>query len=109
MKAVLEDQAELNFRVFEIPLSGIKINGKKIRYFDFLSSLQYEDCNKALKRIVPKINMTKINQIIDETPYLSKLQISFYKTILKARKEMILDFSYQKLLEHERLKKQNNN
>lgn len=107
MKRVLADQAEIDLRVFEIPLSGIKINGKKIRYFDFISSLEYEDCNAALKRIVPKINMEKINQIIDETPYLSKTQISFYKTMLKARKEMILDFSYQKLLEQEHIKSQN--
>lgn len=106
MKKVLEDPAERDLRVFEIPLSGIKINGQKIRYFDFLSSLQNKDCNKALKRILPKIDMERINQIVDETPFLSELQISFYKTMLKERKERILDFSYQKLLKRERAKSQ---
>lgn len=100
MKKTLEDPAERDLRVFEIPLSGIKINGRKIRYFDFISSLQNEDCNNALKRIVPKIDMKKINQIIDETPFLSELQKAFYKTMLKERKERILDFSYQKLFIH---------
>lgn len=80
MKKVLEDPAERDLRIFEIPLSGIKVDGKKIRYFDFLSSLENQDCNKALKRILPKINMEKINQIIDETPFLSEVQASFYKT-----------------------------
>lgn len=106
MKKVLEDPAERDLRVFEIPLSGIKINGQKIRYFDFLSSLQNKDCNKALKRILPKIDMERINQIVDETPFLSELQISFYKTMLKERKERILDFSYQKFLKRERAKSQ---
>lgn len=106
MKKVLEDPAERDLRVFEIPLSGIKINGQKIRYFDFLSSLQNKDCNKALKRILPKIDMEKIDKIVDETPFLSKLQISFYKTMLKERKERILDFSYQKLLKRERARSQ---
>lgn len=106
MKKVLEDPAERDLRVFEIPLSGIKRNGQKIRYFDFLSSLQNRDCNKALKRILPKIDMERINQIVDETPFLSELQISFYKTMLKERKERILDFSYQKLLKRERAKSQ---
>lgn len=106
MKKVLEDPAERDLRVFEIPLSGIKINGQKIRYFDFLSSLQNKDCNKALKRIVPKIDMERINQIVDETPFLSELQISFYKTMLRERKERILDFSYQKFLKRERAKSQ---
>ncbi|WP_323089305.1 hypothetical protein [Allobaculum sp. JKK-2023] len=101
MKKVLEDPAERDLRIFETPLSAIKVDGKKIRYFDFLSSLQNQDCNKALKRILPKINMEKINRIIDETPFLSELQASFYKTMLKERKEKILDFSYQKLLEQE--------
>ena len=103
MEKVLEDPAERDLRVFEIPLSGIKINGQKIRYFAFLSSLQNQDCNKALKRIVPKIDMEKIDKIVDETPFLSGLQISFYKTMLKERKERILDFSYQKLLQQARM------
>lgn len=101
MKKVLNDPAERDLRVFEIPLSGIKVNGQKIRYFDFISSLQNKDCNEALKRIVPKTDMEKINKIVDETPFLSELQISFYKTMLKERKERILDFSYQKLLKQE--------
>lgn len=60
-----------------------------------------EIINEALKRIVPKTDMEKINKIVDETPFLSELQISFYKTMLKERKERILDFSYQKLLKQE--------
>lgn len=106
MKRVLEDPTERDLRIFEIPFSGIKVDGQKIRYFDFISSLQNKDCNKALKRILPKIDMEKIYGIVDETPFLSELQISFYKTMLKERKERILDFSYQKLLKRERVKGQ---
>ncbi|MBS5387816.1 MAG: hypothetical protein KHY31_10635 [Clostridiales bacterium] len=50
--------------------------------------------------------MEKIDKIVDETPFLSNLQISFYKTMLKERKERILDFSYQKLLKRERARTQ---
>lgn len=97
MRKTLENPSERDLRVFEIPLSGIKINGQKIRYFDFLSSLQNKDCNKALQRILPRIDMIKINEIVEETPFISDLQKTFYKTMLKERKERILDFSYQKL------------
>lgn len=89
MKKALEDPAERDLRVFEIPLSGIKINGQKIRYFDFISSLQNRDCNRALKRLLPKIDMEKINQIVEETPFTSNLQKTFYKTMLKERKERL--------------------
>ena len=99
MKKTLEDPAEREIRVFERPLSGIKINGRKIQYFKFISSLENSSCNKALERILPKINMDKINKVIDETPFISDLQKEFYKTMLRERKERILDFSYQKLLQ----------
>ena len=97
MKGVLENQTERDLRIFDIPLSAIKINGQKIRYFDFISSLSNEDCNKALRRIVPKINLETINTIIDETPFATDLQKEFYKTILSDRKKRILDFSFDKL------------
>lgn len=106
MKEVLENKAEQNLRIFSIPLSGIKINDSKINYFDFISSLQNKDCNKALKRILPRINMTEINRIIDETPYITDLQKNFYKTMLAQRKDKILDFSLNKLRKLERDKEQ---
>lgn len=101
MHKVLENPAERAFRVFEIPRSGIKIDGKKIRYFDFISSLENEDCNRALKRVLPKINMEEICDIVDKTPLISDLQKEFYKTMLIERKEQILDFALQKLHERE--------
>ena len=98
MQSILENKNELKLRIYQIPLSSIKINNKKINYFDFINSLENDDCNNALKRISLKINLEKINQIIDETPYIDDLQKNFYKTILKERKEKILDSSLAKLL-----------
>lgn len=106
MKATLENKAEQDLRVFSIPLSGIKIDNTKINYFDFISSLQNKDCNKALKRILPRINMAEINNIVEETPYITDLQKTFYKTMLAQRKEKILDFSYDKLRKFEKSKEQ---
>lgn len=97
MRMVLEKKAELELRIFERPVSGIKENGKKIKYFDFISSLKNNDCNKALKRIVPRIDMEKIYKLIDDTPFISELQKKFYKTIISERKKRILDYSIKKL------------
>ena len=97
IQRVLGSQDERNLRVYQIPLSIIKVNGSKINYYDFIYSLQNRGCNMALKRIHPKIDMTKINHIIDETPYISELQKQFYKAMLRERKEKIPDVSLQKL------------
>lgn len=96
MKAVLSDKHELHYRVYEIPTSAILLNGKKIKYFDFISSLEYEACNNALLRIVPKIDLEIIKGIIEETPFISELQKEFYMTMLTKRKELILDYAYNK-------------
>ena len=106
MKKTLDDPAELEVRIFERPLSGIRIGGQKIQYFKFISSLENKDCNRALKRILPKIENEKIYKIIEATPFISDLQKEFYKTILRERKERILNFSYQKLRKRERSKSQ---
>lgn len=99
MKKILSDTNELNHRIFDIPLSAITYNGKKINYFKFLSEGEFPDCNKALKRIASRIDMKKIYEIIDNTPTVTELQKEFYKTMLTARKERIIDFSLNKLKE----------
>ena len=84
-------------RVFIFPTSAIKINDKKINYFEYISSLQNEDCNQALLRMFPKINIQEIYSIIDETPFISDIRKEFYKKIINMRYEMILQYSYDKL------------
>lgn len=102
MEAVLSNEQELQFRVFEIPTSAIMLNGKKIKYFDFLSSLQNDDCNRALERIVPRIDMEKIHAIIENMPFIEELQKRFYLTMLRERKARILDYALKRLQEGHR-------
>ena len=94
---ILSNKNELNHRIFDIPLSAIMDNGKKINYFNFLSEGKFEDCNTALKRILSRIDMKKIYEIIDDTPTVTDIQNEFYKTMLTARKERILDFAMRKI------------
>lgn len=97
---IINDEDELNARIFVFPTSALKINDKKINYFDYISSLENEECNKALLRIFPKINLEKIKQIINDTPFLSNIRKEFYMKIITLRYEKILKYSYDKLLEN---------
>ena len=107
MRSVLENRENRDVRIYQVPLSGIKIGGQKINYFNFLSSLENADCNAALKRIVPRMDLKAMCDMVDKTPYLTDLQREFYKTMLSERKTKILDYAYQKLLKRERSKKRN--
>lgn len=86
----------MNARVFVFPTSALKIDDKKINYFDFISNLKNEDCNNALLRIFPKIDLEKINKIINETEFISEVRKDFYKKIIQMRFEKILKYSYEK-------------
>lgn len=97
MRSVLTNQAERHTRVFNIPTSGLKINNQKINYFHFLTSLENEDCNRALKRMVPQMDMEAICRMIEETPFITELQKQFYQTMLQERKTCILDYAFKQL------------
>jgi HipA-like C-terminal domain. len=97
MSVVLAKQEEIEKRVFIFPTAQIKENDDKINYFDFISSLKNLKCNEALIRITSNVNLANINKIINNTSYISEIQREFYKTMIKARKEYILDFSVEKL------------
>jgi hypothetical protein len=90
MKKVLANEAELHARVFQFPTSAIKLKGRKINYYDFLSRAENEDANEALKRIAPRINMGEIESFIDQVPGISDLQKEFYKEYVNARYDLII-------------------
>lgn len=99
MEQLLKSESEIDQRIFVFPASAIEENGKKISYFDFLSSLQNADCNEALRRISGRINMEEINRLVEETPGLLPIQKDFYKVMISERKEKILDYSMALLRE----------
>ncbi len=102
MLRILHNKQELQYRVYETPTSAITQDFKRINYFRFISSLENSDCNAALQRICPKINLQKIERIIDDVSCISNLQKQFYKTMLRERKEKILDYSLKLFKMHSR-------
>ena len=97
IEEIIDDEKEMEARTYVFPTSALKINDKKINYFNFISSLNNKECNIALLNIFPKINMERVNKIIESTEYISNTRKEFYKKILKMRYEKILQFSYEKI------------
>lgn len=97
MDAILNSDDEINRRVYVFPNSPIEEDGKKIPYFDFISSLKNPDCNAALKRISARIDMEKIHMLIDQAPTLLPVQKEFYVVMISERKAKIIDYSIEHL------------
>ena len=98
IKEILKNQEELNRKIYDLPKSPIKIDGKNSVYYEVISSLRYEECNEALKRIVERMDLEKIYTLIDSVEFISDTRKAFYKTIIKERYEKILLVSYKKLV-----------
>ncbi len=90
MKLVLQNEDELNARVYRFPTSAVKIGDRKINYYDFLTSGVNQDCNEALKRIYLRINMQEIAEFIQSVEGIPQIQKDFYICYLKARYDKIL-------------------
>ncbi len=99
MRSVLDQEDALNARIYQFPTSAIKLNDRKINYYDFLMKTEYQECNEAVRRIVPRIDMDEIVEFIDSVPYLTDLQKEFYSTYLSARYEKIIIPVYGQIME----------
>ena len=95
---VLENQAEIDMRIYKFPTSQVKYKGKKSSYYEIISSLAFEECNNALVRIVERIDFNTINKLIYSVENISEKRREFYKTILEQRYEKILLKSYNELM-----------
>lgn len=107
MEAVLNREDEIDRRIYVFPTSSVEEDGKKISYFDFISSLKNPDCTAALKRVYARIDMGKINEIINETPTLDSVQKEFYSVMIAERKTKILDYSMEQLMRLEGTEQEN--
>lgn len=97
MKEIMESEEETDKRIYKFPTSQVKLNGKKSSYFEVIYSLQFEECNNALRHVMLQLDMSAVDRLIDETPLISEVQRAFYKYMLNARYNKILLASFEKL------------
>ena len=97
MMEIMNSEEETEKRIYKFPTSQVKLNGKKSSYFEVINSLQFEECNQALRYVMIQFDMSKVEQLLDETPLISDMQRAFYKHMIAARYEKILVASIKKL------------
>lgn len=107
MTQVLGSREEIEKRIYQFPKAALNKNenpGKeeKFGYLEMLSSNMDCNCTKAFLSIYRRLDMKKINAIVDETPLLSDIRKYFYKEMLGYRKKLILDRAYELLREKSR-------
>ena len=91
------DNTELKNIAYNV-YSCLKINNKRIHYFDFIKSRSNKYCNEALLRVFPKINIPKINDFMNSMEGMSDVRKKFYMEVLNFRYHE-LEKAYNKLKE----------
>ena len=97
MIEIMKSEEETEKRIYKFPTSQVKLNGKKRSYFEVINSLQFEECNEALRYVMMQLDMSKVEQLLDETPLITDVQRAFYNHMIAARYDRILVASFEKL------------
>lgn len=97
LENIMNSEQEIEARIFKFPTPCLSNAGKKVSYYEFMCSGDNSDLSEAILGIVPKIDMRKIEQVIDRVSEIADIRKKFYKFILKERYEKILVAAFEKV------------
>lgn len=102
--SIYNDDFKFKQSVYDSAISIYKSNGKQINPLKYIESMENAECNKAILRMIPKINIDKITSIFDAIPeeynglpVLTKTQKEYYLKSLKYKYDNVLVPIYNKL------------
>lgn len=95
-EALLNNKADFKNITYNA-ISANSMNQKKINYSEIYKNPP-KDLEKALLRVAPRIDMNKINDIINSVPCINEVNKQFFKESIKIRKELIIDKAYEKII-----------
>lgn len=99
---IMENETEIDKRTYQFPTSAIKIDGKKINYFEFLQNIDKMSiiCKSSLFLFVERVKQIDLKKYIMENPDFQEIphkRREFFLIMLKNRFEKILLPAYEKL------------
>lgn len=96
--AVTSSQEEMEKRVFQFPTSQIKLDGKKSSYYDIIASHRFCECDKALGRIMKKIDFEAIHRLVSSIECMGEVRKRFLMTMLERRYEKLLLEPFERMM-----------
>lgn len=94
---LLTNKKKFNQTAYDSAISKFRKYGKIINPLKYIENMSSSDCNAAIERIVPKIDLIKIKTIFDEIPE----KINGIETIRHKQKELyykVLEYRYNNVL-----------
>lgn len=94
MMSILNDPSEFKNTEFNL-ISAYLMNGKRIFYHEIFKNPP-EDLKEAIKRMVPKINISEINDIISSVEIMSNVRKEYLLKAVSMRYKEILEPSFKR-------------
>lgn len=89
MQLCLDNENEMNARIYTFPGSMLKINDRKINYYDYVNGPHHDGLDHALSQLVPLIKALDLESLVNDISFLSPLQRQFYISYLKKRRDLL--------------------
>lgn len=89
MQLCLDNENEMNARIYTFPGSMLKINDRKINYYDYINGPHHDGLDHALSQLVPLIKALDLESLVSDISFLSPLQRQFYISYLKKRRDLL--------------------
>ena len=94
---IISNKEELNRHAFNARVCVFTRNGNRLNPYQLITSHQYADCDAAVKRLLPKIDLSALAAIIKDCPEISDIRKDFCIKVLQLRKENIIDLALQNM------------
>ena len=98
MEKIISSKELTEERVFRFPTSQIKLDGRKSSYHDVISSLRFPECNNALVRIYPRVDMNRIRELVNGIESITEIHKEFYIHMISSRLDLMLREPYERLM-----------
>lgn len=94
MRQLAASPDKMRERIEAFPYAALKVNGKKVHYHEFLVSENGRDARSVLHAIFPRVELSRISNLIWSIPGISNVQREFYEAMVESRYENILKPAY---------------
>lgn len=103
MREILDSVQRVEGEAYKARRCIFELESKRINPYNYIMDMSNEKCNEALIRvsIVLRKKIKKIEEMIDETPTISDVKKSFFKTMIRERFEKVIEPTANRLKEKE--------
>ena len=95
-REILASKEEMERRIFDMPVPKLLYKGRAHSYYDIISGHYFSDCDRALWRIIQKMDFTAVNYLVESVAFTSSTRKKFLMRILEERYKNLLLKPFEK-------------